>query len=710
MIGDHPQSKRVSPLQEAARLGVRDRIVALGASLRSAQGADCDAMAMPLIELAARNGGQREQDGQQAAGPVELITRIPSRWRERHADEALMTLARGWAKIPKETRPLALSIGRDRWLQAVRELGARADVESRLAALDIAYDTADPGLGKVACVLLKDEEQRVRHRADETVMRMSMRLLRGLPEALLGEHYAGIAELPVVAFPADPDVLRLERCVLMRAVADAAYDFASHRCRSPLIALLLLIDHPWASRMERQLCDRMRRLLGSRNHPSHAPLRSVLKRTDCPLLRERAFRWLPIEAISSAAIERLRVADTNQEHEMVLGNAELALRPRRASKLAMMSAPRTRERSGALLPENGRWGILSEQARLGALRLNAIVGDDEAIKRLRIEPALADKSAHVRLRGAALCPALDLQEFVFDPDPVVSRHATLRWCTLGIEPPRLDAPSSAARVRLCVLASRSPHAQTRSIGDLESSRLRIDDAHCPASRQRARRYMQADPAGFIRLVRDRMALTQTRVQAIMLIRMLGVERRFELDLIGLVQSEHTDARSRACAVAALAGVDTNTARYVLEESMRDPDARTRANAIEHAAVSVRRLIELGDDSDHRVRANAIRRAIAHTDLSDASEARDASGALIELLGDPRPMHRLAGSWVAQHTMITRNRERLGTRWSPIIAQLEELAAVDENPRLRERAARCIRRLTAEIRSGASVGVAERREA
>ncbi|MCR9075517.1 MAG: hypothetical protein NXI07_05705, partial [bacterium] len=113
------------------------------------------------------------------------------------------------------------------------------------------------------------------------------------------------------------------------------------------------------------------------------------------------------------------------------------------------------------------------------------------------------------------------------------------------------------------------------------------------------------------------------------------------------------------------------------------------------------LMVFRDDQDHRARANAVRRAIVSGVESETEKARDASGALIELLGDPRPMHRLAGSWVAQHTVVSRNRDRLGTRWSPIIAQLEELAAVDEDPRLRDRARRCIRRLASEIRCGAS---------
>lgn len=705
MHGDRPQSDHPRSLEQARRLGVRDRIVALGTALRSAHGQSRDTMALLLIELAAQGKGDehtRDQDTH-AASPIELLTRIPARWRERHADDALLALARAWQNITPETRPLALAIGRDRWLQATKALAQEAQPEARLAAIAIANDTADPALGKIACTLLSDEEQRVRQAADEAVLRMALRQLRGVPRELLGEQYAKIAHQPVFSFPADPDVLELERHVLLRAIADAAYGFAAHRCRSPLVAALLLIDHPTGSRMEVEISDRMRRLLAMRNHPSHAPLRTLLKRTDCPLLRERALRWLPIEAISNASLERLRVAESLIEHEIVLRNASLAIRPRRATKLCSLASPRARTRDSELLPSPGVWKSLSEPARLGVISLNALVANDDTTRRELIEPALADESTHVRMCAAGLCPSLDLHDYLFDPDPSVSRHAAMRWSTLGIEPPRYDAPSSAARIRLCELGVRSPHPATRQIAGEEHARLTVADPFHPASRQRARRFMQADPTGFIRMMRDRLALPATCVDAIMMIRMLGVEQRFELDLIGIVQSEHSDPRSRASAVAALARVQSNAARYVMEESLGDRDARTRANAIEHAPIGYERLMAYRDDQDHRARANAIRRAIVRSVETETAEARDASGALIELLGDPRPMHRLAGSWVAQHTVVSRNRDRLGMRWSPIISQLEELAAVDEDPRLRGRAARCIQRLASEIRTGSSQG-------
>jgi hypothetical protein len=575
-------------------------------------------------------------------------------------------------------------------------LAESGEIDARLAAIAIANDTADPGLGKVVCAMLRDEEQRIRKAADETLLRMALRLLSHLPPALLGEHYAAIARTPIDALPVDQEVIELERCVLLRAVSDAAWGFAAHRCRSPLIAALLLMDRASATPMEREIGARMKRLLSEREHPSHAPLRSVLKRTDCPLLRERALRWLPISAISTAALDRLASADSIVEHELVLTKQTLAMRPARADKLASLARTRGADRADGLLPSRSDLGALSEQARVGLISLSRLIGENEAAQRARMEPLLADDSDRVRLHSASMCSTIDLQDYLFDPDPIVARHAAIRWSTIGIDPPRFDSPAGGARVRLCVQNTRSPHASVRSLASHELARLTIDDATNPASRHRARKLLDTDPAAFTRALRDRLSVHQYCDSAIALIRALGVEGRFELDLIGIVQGENHPERARASAIAALSLVNSNAARYVLSEALSDRDLRTRANAVETIRVEPEQLVEYKDDEHHRVRANAIKRLILANDGQRASVRTAANDSLIELLGDPRPMHRLAGTWVAQRTLAHQHREKLGKGWRPIIAQLEELAATDPDPRLRERAARCIRRLSAEI--------------
>lgn len=695
-----------SALDHAAKMRTRDRVVALGEGLRSAGDSSRDAMACMLIELASRgasSGVYGGDVGEQAAGPVELLSRLPERWRSRHADEALLMLAWAWPNLSSGIRPLAVALGRDRWIGAVHELSKRAEVDARLAAVAVAHDTADPGLGGVVASLLGDEAQRVRHDADRALLRMSLKLLDHLPPALLGEHFARIAHSASVTLPADPAVLGLERCTLYGAVCDAAWSFATHRCRSALIASLLLMDRAASTALEREIGDRMRRLLSQRNHPSHAPLRSVLKRTDCPLLRERALRWLTIPAISTAALDRLCIAESDLEHEIVLRRSHLSLRPGRASRLCTLGRARASSGQG-LLPGRARWGALSEPARCGLIAMSALIGERDEDRRARTEPALADDSAMVRLTGAALCPGLDLADYLFDADRRVARHAALRWSLLGIEPPRTDSASGRVRVRLAEQNGRSAHAFVRRIAGEERARLSIDDPHDPCCRVQARRLMRSDPAGFARQVRDRMSNPSVRNDAIMLVRLLGVERRFELDLIGIVQDEGACARSRASAVAALGRVDSNAARYTLSESLGAADPRTRANAVETAALGRDRLLEFKDDPHHRVRASAVRRVLGETD-ADRAVWRAASGALIELLGDPRSEHRLAGAWAAQRTLRSGRRSALGGAWGPLVARLEQLAGDDDDPRLRERAQACIERLARELRLRVPVGVA-----
>lgn len=688
-----------SPLEHAAKLRTRDRIVALGEALPSASADQRDSMALMLIELASREQYTPAEQAreQQAAGPVELLTRLPGRWRSRHADEALMALAHAWSNLSPSVRPLAVALGRDRWLGAVRELARHPRLEARLTAVAIAYDTADPGLSKVVASLLSDEEQRVRRACDETLLRMALKLLDHLRPELLGDEYAKIARTPHLGLPTDPAVLALERCTLYSAIADAAWSFASHRCRSPLIAALLLMDRAVATPLEREVGSRMRRLLSQRNHPSHAPLRSVLKRTDCPLLRERALRWLTISSISTAALDRLSVAESRTEHEIVLVRAHLAMRPSRASKLSGLGRVRSNAH-GSMLPAPSQWDTLSEPARLGLMAWSAIIGESDASQRVRLEPALADESPSVRFAGAALCPMLDLQDYLFDTDARVARHAALRWSTTGADAPRPHSPSGGARLKLSVQNTRSPHAYVRRVASEERARLTIDDPHQPASRLQARRLMQADPAGFARMVRDRLSNPETRNDMITLIRVLGVEQRFELDLIGIVQDARGDARARASAVAALGRVDSNAARYTLSEALSDIDPRTRSNAVETVPLSSDRLLELKDDHHHRVRASAVYRAIRQSVTQPGGEhARAACAALIDMLGDERPPHRLAGTWAAQRSLSSRTRTVMGHSWSPIVSRLEELAANDDDPRLRERATSCIDRLTRELR-------------
>jgi len=134
---------------------------------------------------------------------------------------------------------------------------------------------------------------------------------------------------------------------------------------------------------------------------------------------------------------------------------------------------------------------------------------------------------------------------------------------------------------------------------------------------------------------------------------------------------------------------TPEAIAAVTEVLRHEDPRVRANAVESLARQSRLksraapavIIELKADDHHRVRANAIRAGIA--------SAAAGPDALTPMLTDTRPMHRLAGVWLAGRAP--------GQRTPELIARLGELARFDADPRVRARAVACSQRFDAELR-------------
>lgn len=696
-----------SSAQLVAKLPIKQRIVALSEALNVVPPQERDELAMMLIELASFNSAPPKSDQNlgmhSASSPLELFTKLPQRRRQHFANEAMYALARSWPTLSDSMKELSAGLGRDRWIHTARALAKDSDPNARLAAVRIAHDTADPGFSKIAGVLLADEHQSVRKGADQALMRLTMVMLEHLPSYLLGEELAKIASTKRISLPVDPAVIELERCTLLGAIADAAWSFASHRCRSPLLAALLVMDRAVATPLERDICARMRRLLSERNHPSHSPIRTVLRRTQCPILRERALRWLIIAPMSTAAIDRLSQADSIEEHQLVLNRAHLAIRPKRAAKLSslrqgILAQQGASESSGTgPLPSRHQYPQLGDDSRLGLIRLTSLISMDDQVRRDLLEPTLADPSTRVRLRSSDQCPSIDLPDFTYDIDEPIARHAAMRWSSVGQAAPRIGSPSWKRRNEIAQLNKRSPHASVRRIANEESERLTILDPSAPASIVNARRMYSTDPTGFVRLVRDYIANPRTTPDALMLIRRMEIEHRFELDLIAIVQSGTSDPRAKATAVMSLGSIDSNAARYVLAEALRDHDDRIRANAVESVRQPLDQLLELKTDTHHRVRASAIRRVIRDADPSNTGQAREAGQALYEMLHDDQPMHRLAAAWAAQRTLIIDRREVLGASWKPLVREIESLSSGrsggdDFAARIQSRAQQCMDRI------------------
>ncbi len=678
------------PLEALDRAPLRERIPSLGEALRVAPEPEREPIALRLFELAA---AARAPLVNRALGPVELVVNWPDRRRLRAAEGAMLELVGSWDRLPASARPLASGLARDRWLLVAARAAASPNPAWRTGVARFAEDTADPGLAGVVCALLGDANQGVRLHADRALLRLAMSLLVHVPRALLGDEFGAIVSRPVVRLGADPGVLDLERVELCRHIADACWSFAEHRCRAPLIAALLVLDRVPGGVMERAVAARVRRLLNESGHPCHSPIRTVLRRTPSPLLRERALRWIVIDPVRATCVDRLSSADSIEEHEIMLRRAYLAVRPQRGTRLRSVRV-NAGPREHAPLPSAADQARLSPGARRGLVRFVQLAGLDEQDRRALLEPTLADPDPMVRLAGAHAAHPADLSDHAFDADPAVAHSAALRWSTLGVEPPSPAAGVGgggawARRRDTARLLARSPHAGVRAVAAAELERIE-PLAETPAGRLAARRLAERDPAGFVRLIRRELEHPEGVLPGVMLVRALGMADRFELDLVTLATSA-TDDRVRATAVAALGLLDTEPARRVVRASLNAPDQRVRSNAVEAVAHHESTLLEFKDDHSHRVRATAVRRLLGD-DLAGPGARETAAESLARMLGDDRPAHRLSGAWAAERSLTPDRRDAFGAAWRGVVRRVCDAAERDADHRVRVRASRCLRRI------------------
>jgi hypothetical protein len=694
----HPQHEQLDRI--VRKLPVRQRVAALGDALLTASVHERDAHALQLIETA--GFASSNNNLHRAAGPIELFTGLSTRLNARSADEALLALARGWLQLSDPMRDIAAALGRQRWINAAEKLKSDPAPGSRLAALAIAEDTADPGFGRLVCQLLGDEQQSVRAAADRALLRLTVTMLGHLPRAMLGDELAALAAKPRVTLHADPEIIELERVTLFEAIADAAWSFSSHRCRSALLSALLLMDRAAQTPLEHAASHRMRRLLNQRQHPSHSPMRTVLRRSAVPILRERALRWIVIGPVAQAATDRLQIAETLEEHQVVLGQATLGARPRRAERLrAIRFGARTvggkaRVEEDGFLPTPRVFAMLPDESRVGAMRLMDYANTDAQARRLYIDCAISDESAFVRHHGSKLAQGMDLVDFLYDQQSSIARSSAVRWSSVGTRPTSFHSPAWDGRNRVAEINQRSALPWVRRIAGEEHDRLSPWKSDTPVSRLHARRLMETDPVQFVRMIRDRLGDESMCCDALMLIRALAIEQRFEHDLIGMVQDNRMDARTTATAISALGRVDSESARRIVRESLAHRDDRVRANAVEIVTVSASSILEHKQDSSHRVRANALRRVINEGTSRDPNLARDAGEELATMLDDERAEHRLAGVWAAQRAIVSSARPVLGTAWRPLVERVSHLAVDEKDEKIKSRAGMCARRLLVEL--------------
>ncbi len=677
---------------------MRQRVAALGEALLVADPNTRATCAMLLIEIA----GYRTDPTLRTP-----LGALANTWRARSSADALLALARGFKHIDPALRPLALALGRDPWLSATRALARSEHEDERLVALSIARNTADPALASLAADLLEDPSTRVSKDADQTLLSMALALLEDIDPKLLGPELAAIRDHARTPIPCDELVLQLERGAMLGAIADAAWSFAKHRRRSPLLASLLLIDHAHDPASSGAI-QRMRRLLSERNHPSHDPLRTVLKRTPAPVLRLCALRWMSTAPIAPACTERLEIAADPVEHEIVLDHAHLVLDPRRAAAMARVRTDKaTRDNPSApseVLPPLDTLQSLPPRSRRGRLRLIPLLDLPAPRRRAHLEPALADPDPSVRLAAVDIADPIDLTDYMFDPSATVARHAAARWSSTGVMPPAPGTPSWTRRVSIASTNTRSRDPLVRRIATEEHARLVLTDPSRPESRLQARRLHASNPAEFVRTIRAMLRDDERVISAITLVSALALEHRFEPDLIAIIDADGATPRVRATAVRALGQIASDPARRAVRAVLGDDDPRSRANAIETPHVERDALLEYKGDEHHRVRSSALRRVL--TDTRDPAAQSAAIDALRDMLADDRDTHRTAAVWCAQRTLERAMTPYERRELKPIASAIEHIARREEIDAIRSRAAACIRRLGTRLRDDAPIPRAE----
>ncbi|MEL6330849.1 MAG: HEAT repeat domain-containing protein [Planctomycetota bacterium] len=692
------------------------RVESLVSAIRAIPSSEQPALAAAFVALlrAPNRPGTADLD----LSPSGLIPTL-GRWLRRHDPAeapqiAAVGLVRCWNRLPAKPRSVALKLGARLWPAAVETVAAGADDRDRAGL--VAFLADHPLASHLALA--------VPHLDDETHRKTAVRAIGGAwgrlvgailtdddDRELLGEPLRSWVRRPVAK---DEASLARETELVAGALADAVESYETHGQRDLVAAAVVLLA---LGRGGRRLAE----LLAAESPASEEAgrlLRATLRRHRSPMMRRAAWRWLAHGAVGSAALDRLGRARGPLEHRAVLDAAHLALNPKRRRAMAMLEpATHTEDDVPALapggpLPGTEDLAVLPAAARRALPGLIRAIDPPARALRLAVEPMLADPDDRARLAALAAADVRDLPDFVLDPCPPVSRSAAWRWSTVGADggPARPTRPAAAARVRIGSCLTASPHPTTRLA--IREELARLDPwADTTASRIAMRRWRLDNREAADRELVGRLADGDAaeRRSALRVIRALGLEHERAADVIAaaaipLDAFEGADTIV-AFAVSILGRIGTPEAARALAAALRSEHPRVRANAIESAA---RRGIppELREtlaaavtDDNHRVRASAARarlRDAAGQGLR-SSTSRIYEPAALEvvtrMLDDERPMHRLAGAWLAERE-LAECPERFGRALRPIAERVTRLSREEPEIAVRRRAKRVAARMYA----------------
>ena len=197
-------------------------------------------------------------------------------------------------------------------------------------------------------------------------------------------------------------------------------------------------------------------------------------------------------------------------------------------------------------------------------------------------------------------------------------------------------------------------------------------------------------------MRELMIDPDRRLSALGMIIALGLEQRFEMDLVSMSHVNELDSKVRATLVRALSNVKSVAAGEAVLRCLESDDQRVVANAIESEHTPIDALVEYKDDAHHRVRASAIRRMLVQS--GDGNVVDAAVEDLLKMLRDERVGHRLAGVWAAQRILEVKASSKHGSRfpggssWRTLITTLDSMCRDEQDEGVRRRADQCVHRL------------------
>lgn len=466
----------------------------------------------------------------------------------------------------------------------------------------------------------------------------------------------------------------IEKCV--RGVLD---EFDRHRRGEVIWCAFELLGTP---ARRRRAAPELRAWLELEDHVAHRPARGALRKpgpaSEFQATVGHAMQMMSAESLGGASGERVLQCQTRREFEQALWASHLFSHSGRAKRFA--KACEVDHKASAQFVSDERL-VSPDGAREAAQVMRVLAATERPEGANAAIGLLADERASVRhaLARASIAGEVPI-DVLLDTASDVDSHVAMTSLAGIVCPGVADRVGRAQAASLCRALSRSAHGRVRRLAGEFGAGLDAFDPRSARSRVTARRLHRRNREGMEIRLRERL-LTGTideRVAAAHMMGVLGVVEACEGELLAMVRSAlpgdhgswargtHEPGELRVCAtcVSALGRSRSAASFDALLAGALSPDDRVRSNAldallrrvtrtsvpVERASAAYNRFVELREHGHHRVRASALLGDLMTMNVQRAGGRKGqsaATGALVGMLADPRPMHRVAALWAAE---------------------------------------------------------------